>query len=547
MNYKERKPGIWGLMLLCLVYIAIVGATVVLNRQNDMMIPIGHGKLPINSFNGVLTAILSLIAIIMVCLYHRSGFICAMVFAGAYTVSMLRAVLFGRELSPLPGIANTVILIITQILLYKQLARREREIVMDFLTGLYNRRGLMRILTKRVQEKNAFYLYYIDLDDFKFINDNFGHECGDRVLKIIAERMKQAAGRDAVVSRLGGDEFVVLLSADKEVNTTAQKLLEALSAKMMLTTEEREIDCYVTASIGIVWYPTDSRDARMLMKYADIAMYQAKKEGKNKFYLFDRAIEREVLRQAEVEGFIKKSLAGDHFYMVYQPQFDIHSKKLRGFETLLRMNAPDGTPVSPGEFIPVAERTDLILRIDEYVLKHALMQFGSRMKECGEGITLSVNVSAKNICRYGFAGMVKKILLDTDFPPENLELEITEYCLAQSIDTAVDNIQKLKRIGVQLALDDFGTGYASLSNLSKLSIDLLKIDKSFIDELGQDSRSEEFIQAVISIGHLHECKVISEGVENLQQLDILQKLGCDYLQGFLWGRPVSFEDAVKLM
>ena len=401
-------------------------------------------------------------------------------------------------------------------------------------------------MDKITKEKKTFTLLYLDLDDFKYINDNLGHEYGDQVLIELAKRMTTVLGKKAIVSRLGGDEFVIILPDTTDAEAVTQNLMFKLSEQITLKTEEMDNNLYLTVSVGSVSYPADCKDTQSLLKYADIALYEAKNLGKNMCVSFNKKMEQEMFRHAELETIIKESLLHDYFYLVYQPQYEAQTKTLRGFETLIRLQMPDGTMVSPGEFISVAEKSDLIILIDEYVVNRALREFSDYIRNLHRHISLSINVSAKNICRRGFADMVIKAVNKTNFPAECLEIEITEYCLVNSLDIAVENINKLKEIGIQIALDDFGTGYASLSYLSKLSVDLLKIDKSFIDEIGCGKKAEEFISAVITIGHLHGCKVISEGVEYDNQLNLLQQKSCDYIQGYIWNKPLSYEKALEL-
>lgn len=535
------------LLIFCTVlYICLMIATILFDSKGSRVnVSFGGNTLPLSSFNGVLNACMAMLSIIMVCTDYKKGFRNSVILMSFSIISMLRPIIMVKKLTSIPGIANTLIMLIAIIILRKQLVQREKDIVTDFLTGLKNRRGLMRILAQKTKEKKPFYLLYVDLDDFKFVNDNYGHKCGDQLLRIISQRMLEICGKDAVVSRLGGDEFVLLLPELQDINGEARKVVDSIGSRMLISGKDQSVECYVTASVGIVHYPSDSTEADALLKYADIAMYQAKRSGKNKIYRFDVNMETEMLRHAELESIIKESLDKDYFYLVYQPQYDINSRRLRGFEALLRLKTGDGITVSPGEFIPVAEETDLILRIDEYVIRHALREFYELIRQ-GRKVKLSINVSAKNICRYGFAVMMKEILQETVFPPEYLEIEITEYCIVQSLENAMENIRELKELGVDIALDDFGTGFASLSYLSRLSIDLLKVDKSFVDDIEKDTQSAEFVNAVISIGHLQGCKVIAEGVENPVQVEMLKSHGCDYIQGYAWGRPMSFADAIAL-
>lgn len=517
------------------------------HRGNGLLLNIGQFTLPSSSFMGVLTAVISLLCVIMLVTDYSRGSTIAIILLILQCITGLRPLILRRSLESLPGLIYSIIIIMIIVILRHHISQREKDSVTDQLTGLYNRRGLGKMLAE-YDDDDSYYYIYIDIDDFKLINDNLGHRYGDVLLKIISCRIKEISGSKSIASRIGGDEYVIIVTKKDapDVIGFTRKLIDSIGEKIEMVTENSTVDCFVTASVGISCFPDDSEDPETLMKYSDIAMYEAKKSGKNSFCVFDSSLEAALKRQAELENLIKEGLANNYFYLVYQPQYLTADKKLRGFESLLRLSTPDGKRVSPGEFIPAAEKTDLILQIDEYVIKKAMQDFSKAVRSSGNSITISVNVSAKNICRIGFADMVRRAAEETGFPCKCFEVEITEYCLANSLDIATLNIKKLKAMGIRVALDDFGTGYASLSYLSKLSIDLLKIDKSFIDDIDKDKKSNDFISAVISIGHIHDCKVISEGVEHENQLELLRDRGCDYIQGFIWGKPLAHNDAITL-
>lgn len=526
-----------------MVLIVVVG-----QRGNELLLNIGPFTLPVSSFMGVLNAYMSLFCIIMLVTDHKRGSATAIVLLAMQCLLGLRPLILRHSLESLPGLIFSVIIIMIILILRHHISQREKDSITDQLTGLYNRRGLSKMLAE-YDDDDSYYYIYIDIDDFKLINDNLGHRYGDVLLKIISCRIKEIAGSKSIASRIGGDEYVIIVTKKDvpDVIGFTKRLIDSISEKIEIVTENSTVDCFVTASVGISFFPDDSKDPETLMKYSDIAMYEAKKSGKNSFCVFDSSLEAALKRQAELESLIKEGLSNNYFYLVYQPQFLTADKKLRGFESLLRLSTPDGRRVSPGEFIPAAEKTDLILQIDEYVIKKAMQDFSKAVRASGNSFTVSVNISAKNICRIGFVDMVKRTAEKTNFPCECFEVEITEYCLANSLDIATMNINRLKEMGIRVALDDFGTGYASLSYLSRLPIDLLKIDKSFIDDIDKDKKSNDFISAVIYIGHIHDCKVISEGVEHENQLELLRDRGCDFIQGYIWGKPLAHNDAITLV
>ncbi len=281
------------------------------------------------------------------------------------------------------------------------------------------------------------------------------------------------------------------------------------------------------------------------MKYSDIAMLHATMSKKNRILFYEPQMEEKLKRQVEVEKIIKKALSNNWFYLVFQPQFSTQEKKLRGFEALLRLRDPSGNNLSPAEFIPAAEKNDLILEITDWVLLNSLKTFTKYVQ--GTDITLSINISSKNMESRQFVSKIKEALSATGFPAKNLEVEITEYCLLQSFDQTIENIKALREIGVQVALDDFGTGYSSLSYLEKLPINLLKIDKSLVDDIESNLKSQQFVSAVIYMGHLMGCEVICEGVETESQLQLLRDNKSDFIQGYVWGKPMEFDKARELL
>lgn len=515
--------------------------------KNPIEWTLGQTQFTTQHLNGLLSGTMELCFIVLVCTNQRLGTITSY-FMIVFTIfANALGMIMEKNMNAIAGITTMLVTLLAITVLRRQLLIREKDGVTDFLTGLKNRRGMTQLLEEWVERKKPFYLLSLDLDNFKSINDNRGHKFGDMVLCKVADCLREVCGENAVMSRPGGDEFIILLPFQMNVEERLKRLVDRIAEKMVIVNSGIESENYVTVSIGVVRFPEDAKNEIQLLKYGDIAMYQAKKTGKNQFYMFDRTMEQRIMRKAELEKVINESVEKKNFYMVFQPQYTASGKKLRGFETLLRLRDVDNQKTNIGELIEVAEDSDLILQIDEYVVFNALKQFEPVLKEYGNKVTLSINVSAKNICRYGFSDMVTQALNESGFPPECLEIEITEYCLAQALDIAIWNISRLKKLGIQLALDDFGTGYASLSYLSKLSIDLLKIDKSFVDAIGTGKQSDGFITAVIMIGHLNDCKVISEGVEEEEQLRFLEAEGCDYIQGYVWGRPVEFEIAKEMV
>ena len=526
---KKKKIGL--MVFLVLVWLGLQAGIVMCDRYG------------IRGYNGVLTAAQFAVCLLAVWINYKVGTAISIILIGFSMINMLVVMIVTRKMDPLPGFCNLAIYTVTLLLLCVQFRIREKTAVTDFLTGLQNRRGLYQELNAGIEKGKPFYVIYIDLDNFKVINDNYGHTYGDSLLQLVTKRMKEIVGNRGVLSRIGGDEFVLVVDGEMNAAEIAERILDKICEKATLAANFTWIDSYLTAYAGISRFPEDSLDAEALIKYADIAMYQASKENKTRICFFNRTMEEHLKREVELERLIKDALTKDYFYLVYQPQYKLGDKKLRGFEALLRMRTPKGEFVSPAEFIPVAEKGDLILQIDDYVLRRAMKEFKDIVEQVEEELTISVNVSAKNISAKGFANKVKAILEETGFPSANLEIEITEYCMVQSVEATIQNIVELRALGIQVALDDFGTGYTSLSYLAKMPINLLKVDKSLVDDIVANEKSRDFVTAVIAMGHLMGCEVISEGVENEEQLALLNGQECDFVQGYVWGKPLDYEVA----
>lgn len=502
----------------------------------------GHSQ-----FNGVLMAFQFGLCLIMCNTDYKIGFRVSIILNVIATTFLLRNVIMTHDLAPIAGFFNTLIYIACFIILVNQFKKREREAITDMLTGQLNRRGLYKVLKAKTASKRPFHLIYVDIDNFKMINDNYGHSYGDLLLKEMSLRLDEIVGRNGIVTRMGGDEFVIVLNGDQDKEEVANDILLRVSDCISLTVGESTMETYLRAYAGIASFPVDSENAEDLLKYADIAMYESTKANAICAYIFDRNMESAVKKQVELEMVIKESLSNDYFYLMYQPQFALTDKKLRGFEALLRIKLPTGTVISPADFIPVAEKSDLIISIDKYVVSKAVNELKSLLSNLDKDIVISINVSAQSITRADFADYIIQKVSEAGIGYGHIEIEITEYCLVQSVETVIDNIKKLKANGIMVALDDFGTGYTSLSYLFKMPIDLLKIDKSLIDDIGKNEKNRKFVNTVISLGHLMGCEVISEGVETEEQLALLNDQKCDFIQGFVWGRPMNYEDIEKML
>lgn len=408
----------------------------------------------------------------------------------------------------------------------------------DQLTGCLNRRGLLRELAMKSEMGKEFYLIFIDLDNFKQINDTLGHEAGDELLCDVITTWSEIQSKyPFTICRLGGDEFAIIYETkDKEI--TREFITKVLRS---VTTLHSKFANYVSASAGLALYDEDTSDLQQLLSYADTAMYKAKLSGKNDYYFFDQDMYQEIMKRYLTEKDLKNALKNDTFEMLYQPQYEISSHKLVGFESLIRLKNKKGEYIDTQQFINIAEKSGLIYDIDMWVMHNVMKQTRDFVLLHPE-VEVSINISGKHITNKGFIEDVIDSLSETDFPPKNLKIEITESSYIRHIDEAAQVVQRLKTLGIKTALDDFGTGYSSLNYLSKMAVDMLKIDKSFVDEILTKEGDKSFVDIIIKLGHLMNCKVIAEGVEDQDQLSTLAFLGCDCVQGYIWGKPIPLEN-----
>lgn len=424
----------------------------------------------------------------------------------------------------------------------------EYQATHDLLTGLPNRLLFSDRLdhalaiAKRIGQQGAILL--IDLDDFKSINDAFSHEEGDEFLKQIAGRFEECLRESDTVARIGGDEFVVLLeNVDQEAaSIVAQKVNQVLSEPMKM----RGNTIISTASIGISIFPQDGEDFRTLFKNADLAMYQAKEE-KDTYQFYSHEMVAKIKKQMELTNYLHYALQNDIFQLHYQPQVNAEIGKVIGLEALLRLQHPARMWISPGEFIPLAEKTGLITLIDEWVLQAA----GKKMKELVDAgfpeIKMSVNLSSRQLMAPNLFDILEKVLEENKLNPNALELEISENSLFRNVDKTIRTLSKLKALGLKLAIDDFGTGFSSLNYLAHFPLDTLKIDLSFTQKVPASKSDAAIVTGVNAIANSLGLSVIVEGVEKKEQLEFFLSLGCHLIQGNFYSPPVPFYELVNLL
>jgi diguanylate cyclase (GGDEF)-like protein/PAS domain S-box-containing protein len=420
----------------------------------------------------------------------------------------------------------------------------------DALTGLPNRVMFAQILNHAVETasryQRKFAVLFIDLDRFKVVNDSFGHAAGDMLLKEMAQRLKSQLRGSDVVARLGGDEFVVLLEeveTGNQATTIARKLLTSVLKPMTILGHE----CRVTTSIGIAMYPTDGQDEPTLMKNADVAMYFAKKEGKNNFQFYSDELKAQSLERLVLETNLRSALDKNELRLEYQAQINLKSQSICGVEALLRWDNPDLGSVPPGQFIPVAEETGLIVPIGRWVLMTACQQAVDWQRQGLPPVCMAVNLSARQFASNEILEHISEVLEETGLQPELLELEITEGMVMQDPERAVQRLSAIKQMGLRLAIDDFGTGYSSLGQIKNFPVDTLKVDRSFIRDLPAHTEDRAITEAIIAMAHTLSLTVIAEGVETSEQADYLREHACDEMQGFYFSRPIRPEDFAKLL
>jgi diguanylate cyclase (GGDEF)-like protein/PAS domain S-box-containing protein len=427
-------------------------------------------------------------------------------------------------------------------------ARIEQQANYDSLTGLANRSLLNDRLQQAIYTAASYgarlAVVFVDLDRFKYVNDTLGHDVGDRLLQVMAERLTAAVAESDTVARLGGDEFVLLLHGHAGPDTVAA-VLERLLPTVAAPLRYGQNDLDVTCSIGVALYPDDGTDSATLLKHADSAMYRAKEQGRNNFQFFTEDLNRAMKERFDLESQLRRGLERGQFELHYQPRVDLTTRKIIGAEALLRWHVPGRGLVSPATFIPVAEEIGIIGQISEWVLHAACVQ-NKRWLDAGLSCVVSVNVSPQQFRGDGLLPLIKNALADSGLDPGCLEIEITESTVMDAGERMVETLHAIKKLGVHIAIDDFGTGYSSLSYLKRFPVDRLKVDRSFVQHM-DDADDAVIVRAIIALGHNLGLKVLAEGVETEEQLAFLHANGCDELQGYLISKPVSAWQMTKLL
>ncbi|MDY6338465.1 MAG: bifunctional diguanylate cyclase/phosphodiesterase [Saccharofermentans sp.] len=509
------------------------------------------------SFAGIFSMMGNICLICLAMLFRKTGYFTALALLVLQFPLMYINIIVRKNYTNIPGLFNNILIIIAITFIFfgnRKIQDYQNHIreqaVTDRLTGLPNRFACNELMQDLLWRTERFAVVSADLNNFKSINDTMGHDTGDNVLKEIATRWKDLAnslttGTIDFVARITGDEFFLILTgynSEEDVLATIEAYKEELEKKITID----DCDYYMTACFGYSMCPEDSDVIDNLFTFSDAALHEVKKNGSGSRIL---RFTMDVLNSEnalEIERKIRAALTNDKIFCHLQPQYDM-DHRLRGFEALARMKDDNGSYISPMDFIPVAEKTGLVDRIDMRVFDLAVQFLDNVINETGADITLSANVSVRHLMKNNFTEDLKKVLDKYSVSPERIEIEITESIMIDSAEKALQRIDELKQLGMKVAIDDFGTGYSSLSYLNNFPTDMLKIDKSFIDNMSLNESSKQYVAMIISIGHTLDLKVISEGVESADQVMVLKDIGCDYIQGYVWGRPLLPEDAFKLV
>ena len=551
---KEAPKGVF--VLLVVLFVFSIFLTSSISRSEATAVIFGI-PFEIKSFTGISSMLGNICLICLAMLYRKTGYLTALALILLQFPLMFINIFIRSNYGNIPGLFNNILIILAITFIYfgnRKIQAYQNHIreqaVTDRLTGLPNRFACSELMQDLLKRSERFAIVSVDLNDFKSINDTMGHETGDHVLKAVADRWMSLAnslktGTVDFVARSTGDEFLIIISGYGSVDDIERTITD------YKTDLERKItidDCdyYLSACFGYAVCPEDSDVIDNLFTFSDAALHETKKKGSGSRVMRFTPDVFSTEVSLEIERKIRSALTDNKILCHLQPQYDM-DHHLRGFEALARLKDDNGKFISPADFIPVAEKTGLVDRIDMRVFELAVQFIGNVTAETGADITMSVNVSVRHLMKNNFIDDIRRVLRNYNVSPSIIEIEITESIMIDSADNALQRIDELKQLGFKVAIDDFGTGYSSLSYLNSFPTDMLKIDKSFIDNMSLNESSKQYVAMIISIGHTLDLKVISEGVESDDQVKVLKSIGCDYIQGYVWGKPMPLEDANRLV
>lgn len=433
---------------------------------------------------------------------------------------------------------------------------KEAKIKLDFvssydeITGFNNRKQFKKIIQKKLKENIVLEkrgaLIIIDIDNFKFINDSYGHNCGDIFIKKFSEDLKEIFNNNEILCRFSGDEFVIF-------NPCIDNLIdiEAILKDIMLILKNPYIinnkNIYSTASVGVAFFPDHGQEFEDLLKSADSAMYFAKNNGKNQWQIFNSNISKEINKIYSIQRGLRTALENEEMFVVFQPKIKLINNQVDGFEALLRWNSNEIGFVSPSEFIPIAESTRLIIPIGNFVLREVFIKIKYLLDNGYDNFKIAVNLSEIQLREGNLVEEFIALVNEFNVSPKYIEIEITESMIMKSLDRNIKYLLKMKELGASIALDDFGTGYSSLNHLTKLPIDVLKLDRSFVVDMGANDKSRFIVENMIQLSHKLGITVVAEGVEEKEQVEYLKSIDCDTVQGYYYSKPKDFENIISML
>ncbi|WJG09799.1 bifunctional diguanylate cyclase/phosphodiesterase [Aliiglaciecola sp. LCG003] len=424
--------------------------------------------------------------------------------------------------------------------------KNEKLSLYDTVTNLPNRQLFWQTLEHNIETSKHCFVLYMDVKHFKRVNEIYGHQTGDHLLVNIAERVSSLLGENDLCARIGGNEFGLLLQEYKDQQQClefSQRLIELIEQPFYTDGDDK---LQIAINIGAAHFPSDANDSEELMKFADLAMFAAKKSNKSKLSFYSKALKEASTKRLELEKSLRIAIEEGQFELYLQPIVDLHSNQIIKAEALIRWRLPDGSLTSPDEFIPLAEQTGLIIPIGNWVMTRAAEMLKTLLQH-KPGLRISVNLSPRQVADRNIFDFIKSVLKHAGIPASNLELELTEGVLIESFEKVQKLLHDVRSLGISVSIDDFGTGYSSLAYLQKLPIDHLKIDRSFVRDLETNESDKAIVLAVIALAHSLKLSVIAEGVENIAQMQFLVKHQCDKAQGYLFSRPIPFDDFCQLL
>lgn len=552
----NRKPS-WALFLVLLLLYSLATALTFFATHSSAVFMLSGYPIPYRAVTGALSSSANLCIIFLVVLYKKTGFITSLVILLSQFPSIITGLFFRHDYMGISGFFVNILIILAICLLYmnnkkieKYQSLMQEYTTTDKLTKLPNRLAGYIHIEELIKCSEPFAVAVLNLDRFKSIKNAIGQYVGDSILKEIAVRLNTAVRKDTSDAKVflvynGGDEFTFVIQNYHSTDELVEHLeyyKSALNSAITLNEDEY----YITSRIGYTEYPKDADNIEALYTCALVAMTNAKKHGGVNHICGFTSDMYSAEHDLEMERKIREALNDKRLHFYLQPQYDI-LHNLRGFEVLARIFDTDGVIINPAEFIPIAEKIGLIDNIDYTVFRESAQFLSELIKRTDTDIIFSINVSVRHLMKKDFSSEVKDVLEKNNLPANRIELEITESIMIDSFDKALNRINELKKLGIKIAIDDFGTGYSALSYLNAFPVDIIKVDKSFIENITSGNSNKQYVAAIISIGHIMNFDVIAEGVETEEQLEILREIGCDYIQGFCWGKPVPPEEAEKLI